>query len=135
MNIRLRHDAIVRILRRNGTATINELAEEIGASRRTVLRDIGALRDQGFVIHSESGRGGGLQLAPPVSNSPNSAGCSSSDTTAVYPNMHPGMPKGVGIKIAKQWIVEYMFSTVVEIASRGHAKHQKEMSDYNRIEN
>jgi predicted DNA-binding transcriptional regulator YafY len=64
MNIRLRHDAIVRILRRNGTATINDLAEEIGASRRTVLRDIGVLRDQGFIIHSESGRGGGLQLDP-----------------------------------------------------------------------
>ncbi|WP_244481282.1 WYL domain-containing protein [Rhizobium sp. Leaf371] len=64
MNIRLRHDAIVRILRRNGTATISQLAGEIGASRRTVLRDISALRDQGFVIHSESGPGGGVQLDP-----------------------------------------------------------------------
>jgi len=64
MNIRLRHDAIVRILRRNGTSTVNDLAGEVGASRRTVLRDIVALRDQGFVIHSESGRGGGLQLDP-----------------------------------------------------------------------
>lgn len=64
MNIRLRHDAIVRILRRNGTSTVNDLAGEVGASRRTVLRDIGALRDQGFVIHSEPGRGGGLQLDP-----------------------------------------------------------------------
>ncbi|EKF17030.1 helix-turn-helix transcriptional regulator [Nitratireductor pacificus] len=64
MNIRLRHDAIVRLLRRNGTSTVNDLAEEVGASRRTVLRDIGALREQGFVIHSESGRGGGLQLDP-----------------------------------------------------------------------
>ena len=64
MNIRLRHDAIVRILRRNGTSTIADLAEEVGASRRTVLRDISALRDEGFVIHSEPGRGGGLQLDP-----------------------------------------------------------------------
>jgi len=64
MNIRLRHDAIVRTLRRNGTSTIDDLAREIGVSRRTVLRDIGALRDQGFVIHSESGRGGGIQLDP-----------------------------------------------------------------------
>lgn len=64
MNIRLRHDAIVRILRRSGSSTVNDLAEEVGASRRTVLRDIGALRDQGFLIHSESGRGGGLQLDP-----------------------------------------------------------------------
>lgn len=64
MNIRTRQDAIVRILRRNGTATVDELAEDVGASRRTVLRDICALRDEGFVIHSECGRGGGLQLDP-----------------------------------------------------------------------
>jgi len=64
MNIRLRHDAIVRSLRRNGTSTISTLAEAVGASRRTVLRDICALRDQGFVIHSESGPGGGVQLDP-----------------------------------------------------------------------
>ncbi|OUS37807.1 ArsR family transcriptional regulator [Rhodobacterales bacterium 56_14_T64] len=64
MNIRLRHDAIVRTLRRNGTSTVDDLAEEVGASRRTVLRDICALRDQGFVIHSERGRGGGVQLDP-----------------------------------------------------------------------
>ena len=64
MNIRRRQDAIVRLLRRNGTSTVDDLAAEIGASRRTVLRDIAALRDLGFVIHSESGRGGGLQLDP-----------------------------------------------------------------------
>ena len=64
MNVRLRHDAIVRSLRRNGTSTVADLAAEVGASRRTVLRDIGALRDEGFVIHSEPGRGGGLQLDP-----------------------------------------------------------------------
>lgn len=64
MNIRTRHDAIVRSLRRSGTATVDALAAEVGASRRTVLRDIVALRDQGFVIHSEPGRGGGLQLDP-----------------------------------------------------------------------
>lgn len=64
MNVRLRHDALVRILRRNGTSTIDALAEQVGASRRTVLRDISALRDEGHVIHSDVGRGGGLQLDP-----------------------------------------------------------------------
>ncbi|MCC5967082.1 MAG: WYL domain-containing protein [Natronohydrobacter sp.] len=64
MNIRTRHDTIVRHLRRSGTATVDALAHEVGASRRTVLRDIGALRDQGFIIHSEPGRGGGVQLDP-----------------------------------------------------------------------
>jgi predicted DNA-binding transcriptional regulator YafY len=64
MTARLRQDAIVRSLRRNGTSTIADLAGAVGASRRTVLRDISALRDEGFVIHSEPGRGGGLQLDP-----------------------------------------------------------------------
>lgn len=64
MNVRLRHDAIVRMLRRNGTSTVDALAGEVGASRRTVLRDIGALRDEGYVIHSDVGRGGGLRLDP-----------------------------------------------------------------------
>lgn len=64
MNARLRHDAIIRTLRRNGTSTVDALAAEVGASRRTVLRDISALRDEGYVIHSDVGRGGGLQLDP-----------------------------------------------------------------------
>ena len=64
MNVGLRRDAIVRHLRRSGTSTIDELATAVGASRRTVLRDISALRDQGFVIHAERGRGGGLLLDP-----------------------------------------------------------------------
>lgn len=81
MNIRQRHDAIVRSLRRNGTSTVAELAEEVGTSRRTLLRDIAALRDEGFVIHSESGRGGGVQLdpspckQPPASLWPKSSRC------------------------------------------------------------
>jgi len=64
MNMRLRHDAIVRTLRRNGTSTVAALAEQVGTSRRTILRDISALRDEGYVIHSDVGRGGGLQLDP-----------------------------------------------------------------------
>ena len=64
MKTRLRHEAIVRFLRRNGTSTVAALADEVLASRRTVLRDISALRDEGFVIHSDVGRGGGLQLDP-----------------------------------------------------------------------
>jgi predicted DNA-binding transcriptional regulator YafY len=64
MKPRARHDAIVRSLRRNSTSTVADLAEAVGVSRRTVLRDISALRDLGFVIYSEPGRGGGLQLDP-----------------------------------------------------------------------
>lgn len=64
MDIRLRHDTLVRSLRRSGTTTVAALAQEVGASRRTVLRDLSALRDQGYVIHGDVGRGGGVQLDP-----------------------------------------------------------------------
>jgi predicted DNA-binding transcriptional regulator YafY len=64
MTSRLRQEAIVRSLRRTGLSTVAALAEAVGASRRTVLRDLSALRDEGFVIHSEPGRGGGLLLDP-----------------------------------------------------------------------
>jgi predicted DNA-binding transcriptional regulator YafY len=64
MNIRDRQDAIIRGLRRDGSSTIEEIAHTVGASRSTILRDIAVLRDQGFVIHSEPGRGGGLYLDP-----------------------------------------------------------------------
>lgn len=62
MRSRNRQDAIVRSLRRNGTSTLEALGTEVGASRRTIIRDIAALREEGFVIQTEPGRGGGLSL-------------------------------------------------------------------------
>nr|WP_255560950.1 HTH domain-containing protein [Pseudochrobactrum sp. Wa41.01b-1] len=47
----------MRSLRHNSTSTLASLAEAVGASRLTVLRDISALLDQGLVMYSESGRG------------------------------------------------------------------------------
>ncbi len=64
MKTRFRQDAIVRNLRRNGMTTIEALATDVGASRRTIIRDIAALRDEGYVIYAEPGRGGGLSLDP-----------------------------------------------------------------------
>ncbi len=64
MDIRTRQDAILRRMRRGGMDSVEALAGALGVSRRTVLRDIGALREQGFVIDSEAGRGGGLWLDP-----------------------------------------------------------------------
>lgn len=54
----------MRLLRRSSSSTIAELAAAVGASRRTILRDIAGLRDEGFVIDSECGPGGGLRLDP-----------------------------------------------------------------------
>ena len=64
MKSRTRQDAIVRTLRRTGTTTVKSLVRDVGASRSTILRDLSALRDEGYVIHAEQGRGGGLSLDP-----------------------------------------------------------------------
>jgi predicted DNA-binding transcriptional regulator YafY len=64
MTARARQDTLVRSLRRSGSTTIDDLARDLAVSRRTVLRDLAVLRDQGFVIHSDVGRGGGVQLDP-----------------------------------------------------------------------
>lgn len=64
MKNRIRQDAILRCLRRGGSSTIAILMKEARASRSTIIRDLSALRDEGYVIVTEQGRGGGLYLDP-----------------------------------------------------------------------
>lgn len=64
MRIRDRHDRLVRLLRRRADWTVAALAHELGVSGRTVLRDLGALREAGFDLDTFSGPGGGVRLNP-----------------------------------------------------------------------
>jgi predicted DNA-binding transcriptional regulator YafY len=57
-----RREQLLRLLRRRADWTIAELAERLEVSRRTILRDIGALRDVGFDLDTFSGPGGGVRL-------------------------------------------------------------------------
>jgi predicted DNA-binding transcriptional regulator YafY len=50
------------LLRGRDTTTVSELAEELGVSRRTLLRDLATLRDRGMPINGEAGPGGGVRL-------------------------------------------------------------------------
>ena len=59
-----RQETIIRALRRGEATTVGALMEEVSASRSTILRDLSALRDEGYVILAEQGRGGGLYLDP-----------------------------------------------------------------------
>ena len=66
-----RHDALIAALRARGTASMSELAEDLGVSTRTVRRDVAALRRRGLDIEGERGRGGGVRFArfaplPPI---------------------------------------------------------------------
>ena len=50
------------LLRGRETTTVSDLAAELRVSRRTLLRDLAALRDRGMPIHGEAGPGGGVRL-------------------------------------------------------------------------
>jgi predicted DNA-binding transcriptional regulator YafY len=57
-----RRDRLLQLLRRRADWTSDGLAHELRASRRTVLRDIGHLRNRGFEITGMAGPGGGVHL-------------------------------------------------------------------------
>lgn len=59
-----RHDELLRLLRMRADWRTDDLAEELGVSTRTILRDLDRLRDRGFEISAMSGPGGGVHLEP-----------------------------------------------------------------------
>jgi predicted DNA-binding transcriptional regulator YafY len=54
--------SLVLLLQARPGATAPELAERLGVSRRTVLRDVEALSGAGIPVYTERGRGGGIRL-------------------------------------------------------------------------
>ena len=57
-----RLDLLTRVLRDRPGITVKELARELGTSPRSVFRDIDHLRERGYPIEADRGRGGGLRL-------------------------------------------------------------------------
>jgi predicted DNA-binding transcriptional regulator YafY len=53
---------LAALLRGRDATTVSELARELAVSRRTLLRDLGALRERGMPITGEAGPGGGVRL-------------------------------------------------------------------------
>lgn len=54
--------ALILLLQTRGKMTARALAEELGVSRRTILRDVEALSFAGVPVYSEGGHGGGIAL-------------------------------------------------------------------------
>jgi predicted DNA-binding transcriptional regulator YafY len=53
---------LAELLRSHESVTVETLAGDLGVSRRTVLRDLSALRERGLPISGEAGPGGGVRL-------------------------------------------------------------------------
>jgi predicted DNA-binding transcriptional regulator YafY len=54
--------AMMMLLQSRGKMTAHVLAEELGVSQRTILRDVEALSIAGIPIYAEGGHGGGIAL-------------------------------------------------------------------------
>ena len=50
------------LLRSRAETIVRDLAEELGVTSRTVLRDLAALRQKGLPITGQAGPGGGIRL-------------------------------------------------------------------------
>jgi len=59
-----RQKELLSWLRSNDVVTAEDAADRLGVSLRTLHRDIASLRLEGYTIHGEPGRGGGIRLDP-----------------------------------------------------------------------
>lgn len=57
-----RLELVTRLLRDRPGVTAHALAAELGVSLRTIFRDLDRLRERGYPIDGDRGRGGGLRL-------------------------------------------------------------------------
>jgi predicted DNA-binding transcriptional regulator YafY len=57
-----RLDLLTRVLRDRPGIIVADLARELGVSARSVFRDIDHLRERGYPIEADRGRGGGVRL-------------------------------------------------------------------------
>lgn len=64
MGVKDRQQELQRLLTRQARWTLVELSQALSVSRRTVIRDLHALRVGGMIIDSDSGPGGGIRLDP-----------------------------------------------------------------------
>ena len=53
---------LLELLRASDPRTVRSIADELGVSRRTILRDLATLRGRGWPIRADSGPGGGVYL-------------------------------------------------------------------------
>ena len=57
-----RLDELTGLLRSGEHYTASTLAQELGISSRTLMRDLDVLREKGYPIETDQGRGGGIRL-------------------------------------------------------------------------
>ena len=89
---------LVTLLRQRGRMSAPALADELGVSVRTVLRDVEALSTAGVPVYAERGRAGGFALLPGVSSALSGVrGLTDEEATALLTAGSPGPSTALGL--------------------------------------
>lgn len=73
---------LLALLRRHERISARDLADRLGVSRRTVLRDLDALSASGVPVYAEHGRNGGFSMLPGYR--PEAAGLTDGEAAALF---------------------------------------------------
>jgi predicted DNA-binding transcriptional regulator YafY len=106
MGITMRADrllALMMLLQTRGKLTAKVLAEELGVSRRTILRDVEALSFAGVPIYSEGGHGGGIALDDHYRT--RLTGLHTSEVQALFVANNPAVLRDVGLNDAAEQLL------------------------------
>lgn len=107
--------SLVMLLQTRGKMTAQALAEELGVSRRTILRDVDALSFAGIPIYSEGGHGGGMALDENYRLTLN--GLKEAEVRALFLSNSASLLNDIGLGEAAE-------STLLKLAAALPAPHQ-----------
>lgn len=102
--------SIMLILQAQGKTTTLALAETLEVSRRTILRDIGALSIAGVPVHAEAGHGGGVYLDEHYRVS--LTGLKEGEVRALFVSTRPGPLQDVGLGQAAEATLLKLFAAL-----------------------
>jgi predicted DNA-binding transcriptional regulator YafY len=88
--------SILMLLQAHGKLTTQQMARDVGVSRRTILRDLDALSTAGIPVYTESGPGGGVALDENYQMA--LSGLSASDLPALFVSGMPSLLEHVGME-------------------------------------
>jgi predicted DNA-binding transcriptional regulator YafY len=102
--------SILMLLQTHGKLTTEQLARDVGVSRRTILRDLNALSGAGIPVYTESGPGGGVALDEQYQLA--LSGLSAADLPALFVSGMPSLLGDVGMEGRAEEILLQLFAAL-----------------------
>lgn len=102
--------SILMLLQSHGKLTTEQIARDVGVSRRTILRDLNALSGAGIPVYAESGPGGGVLLDEQYQLA--LSGLSAADLPAIFVSGIPNLLGDVGMKGRAEEVLLQLFAAL-----------------------